>query len=223
MKNKLIFFFALTALLLYLPVRVHTVEKTTVVEVQPNRTFKETINHSKAIVIPVMRNVHGHGFEACSSVRIDVNTILTAGHCFDKGAPYVGQVFYYGTQLATVEAFVLDDKDHVAIKINRTFPNWARFSKRPTEKGDVVSILGNPAGMPDVFRVGYIAGHNSGWTMMDINIAGGDSGSGVFNSQGKLIGTVEVVSNRPLSHLGGFRPYNFDKDKLKAAGITFHY
>lgn len=221
MKNLFVSL-ALLFLVLYLPVRVETHEKIIIKEVAADPHFHEALLFDMPIVVPVMGQV-GTGYEACSSARVDVHAILTARHCFTNKMPTVGTVFFYGQDVATILAVAVDDNDHVAIRINKTFTSWATFSTDPIRQSERVSMLGNPAGMQNLFRTGYVTSFNNGWTMMDMNIACGDSGSGVFNSKGELIGTIETVSSFPIAHVASFRPYHFDQASLKKAGITFHY
>ena len=60
-------------------------------------------------------------------------------------------------------------------------------------------ILGNPGDLRDMFRHGLVAGHkvfpDIGFdaTLYDLNGYFGDSGSGIFNDQGQLVGVVSIL------------------------------
>lgn len=192
-------------------------------EVAPTNHYDQAIRHGRQIIIPAMRELTG--YSACSSTIVDVSSITTSRHCFNEYMPEVGQVIMIENQPATIMAFVLGEekRDQVAIRLNRTFPSWARITNDRPQVGARVFMLGNPGGLPNIFREGYVTNHDGRWNRLDLNVTKGDSGSGIFDSQGRLFGSLEQVSDKPLNHVAAFMGYKFDPVKLRTAGITLHY
>ena len=58
-------------------------------------------------------------------------------------------------------------------------------------------IIGNPWRLSDMYRHGYVSGHVPAerveMTLYDLNGYFGDSGAGIFNSQGQLVAVVSVL------------------------------
>jgi hypothetical protein len=137
-------------------------------------------------------SVHGHsvlvefvGDGHCSGTAIGPHTILTAAHCVSD---YPGAVIVNGVP-ANVERTHLDGGDQARIEVDITFDTWAEVGPA-AKQGDRVFLYGNPGILRDVLRRGYIAGAAEGLLLTDINIGHGDSGAGVFNDKGQVIGVV---------------------------------
>ena len=50
--------------------------------------------------------------------------------------------------------------------------------------------IGNPSSLRGQFREGYITGRYEGEFLIDARVFGGDSGSGIYNDRGQLVGVV---------------------------------
>jgi len=131
----------------------------------------------------------------CSATAVAKDVILTAKHCVEgdeKTLTIAGQTVPIG-QMAE------DGLDHVLIQVGVTFKTWA--SRGPTPKpGDAVRIYGNADGYEQIYRTGYVMGWAGYQLLMDMNCGLGDSGAGIFNDAGQLVGVVSAV------HVG--RAYN---------------
>jgi S1-C subfamily serine protease len=89
-------------------------------------------------------------------------------------------------------------------------------------------VWGNPGGLTDQFRTGYVAGQTEsyGKTAMTVQIPGffGDSGSGLFNTDGEVVGVTSVLL--PVEYQGvvfylmGYFPIVFTKEQLDEVGYV---
>lgn len=125
----------------------------------------------------------------CGGVAVGDHTILTAEHCID-GEPFTveGQV---------TRGIVLDGRDHALIQVEK--PLKARPAKlAPLPKLlDKVVEVGMPRGYGPLAREGTYSGtvkapDGSAWHVFSIRVAPGDSGSGIYDSKGRIITLVSI-------------------------------
>lgn len=136
----------------------------------------------------------------CSATSIGYKLILTATHCFNTG-----HLLTVNDQPVNVESYRDDGADHRVIVLDTDFPPYAKFGKVP-EQGDRAFFYGNPMGLRDVLRRGVVAGlADRGW-LVDMTVGPGDSGAGVFNDRGELIGVVYGYGNQHAFHIGLMQP-----------------
>lgn len=146
----------------------------------------------------------------CSATAIGPNKLLSATHCFEDGIPLVRA----GGEPVAVTGRVDDGNDHTILTVTVTFKRWARMGGLPT-RGERVRIWGNPAGMRDLYREGYLSGWHDGWLMYEMPVDRGDSGAAIFNGRGLIVGMVSIVA-RPgqfLTLCGG-KPFKFTKEQM---------
>ena len=166
-------------------------------------------------------SMHG-GKITCSGTAIGPHAVLTAKHCFDD----YDAVTIAG--LPVVVKQVLDDKnDHVILIVDRQFVHFASLAPPGTQLEQMarVYIFGNPSGYVDLYREGYVAGsvstdHGTA-TVYDLNGFYGDSGSAIFDMQGRVVGVVtnmEAQFDRfaELKFMLS-RPLHFDRADLQLA------
>lgn len=121
----------------------------------------------------------------CSGTAISRNVILTAAHCFGPGARLVK----INGQPAYAMKIVRSGKDHALVRVTMRFDRWATFGPAPTA-GDRIHWTGNPAGLESVFRQGHIAQITPEQILVQAPAFGGDSGAGIFNERGQLVGVL---------------------------------
>lgn len=137
----------------------------------------EEAAHRHAVVLEFTDNT------LCSGTVVGPHTILTVKHCVDR-YPWVAMV--NGTP-ANIERTHMDGGDQARIDVDLTFDTWAVIGA-PAKQGDRVFLYGNPLGLRDLLRRGYIAGNAGPFLAVDLISGGGDSGAGVFNERGEVIG-----------------------------------
>lgn len=120
----------------------------------------------------------------CSGTRVGAQIILTAKHCF-VGTTLVA----INGQPASVLAISESGEDHVLVKVTQRVRRWARFGLS-MRVGDHVSWTGNPAGMNMVYREGVVVSMSDNDIQLQAPVFGGDSGAGVFDKTGRVVGVV---------------------------------
>lgn len=130
----------------------------------------------------------------CSGTVVGPHTVLTAEHCL-VGAH---RLAIDGNPVKVVSV-TLDHSDHALVRVDRSFPAWAQVGGSPVY-GEPVFVLGNPGVLRDMYRHGYVSGHHMlkgmDVTLYDLNGYYGDSGSGIFNDSGELVGVVSVMQQQ---------------------------
>lgn len=116
-------------------------------------------------------------------------TVLTAEHCVDSVFQVQGQV---------PVKILLDGRDHALLVFQKPLiGNPAKLGPSPAV-GDEVLLWGRPLGIGPLLRVGVYSGpaldKDSGrvWMVYSFFGAGGDSGSGMFDYRGRIIGSVSI-------------------------------
>jgi S1-C subfamily serine protease len=120
-----------------------------------------------------------------------------------------------------------DGRDHVLVKVTARQMTIAHIGNKP-RKGDQVLILGNPLGWSNLMRFGRVAGYSDldclppiegkcDTMMVDINTAGGDSGSGYFNKRGEVVGVHSGTYSFGPWKLAFAYPLQFTVEQWKAA------
>ena len=125
----------------------------------------------------------------CSGTAISPDTLITAQHCLKGGTLRAVN----GTPVKVV-GIGKDKGDTLTIRVQGiAFEHWARFGPA-LEQGDEVQWFGNPAREPDMYRRGYVVRATDEAVLIDGIGFSGDSGSGVFDARGRLIGVLTGVS-----------------------------
>lgn len=155
------------------------------------------------------------GDASCSGTIIGPHAILTATHCFD-GVP-----IKVDGETVRIRGRLDDGADHTIIMLDKTYPRWARVGNAPRQAQHVY-YYGHPGGLIDQYREGRVSGKSSDhgriFTLYDINGWFGDSGAGIFNDDGELVGVVNVLVSTGGSdpmHLMGSQPLRFTRDEWR--------
>jgi serine protease Do len=126
----------------------------------------------------------------CSGTMRGPHEFSTARHCIDGGE----KVTKVNDQKVEMIGWRLTGKDSVIVSVRGvTFKHWPRTGV--AHQGDRVFWWGNPLGARDMYREGYVSGFFDGNMVVDATICHGDSGSGVFNEYGELVGIVSAMNN----------------------------
>lgn len=124
----------------------------------------------------------------CGGTAIGTHTVLTAKHCLAAGK-------LVSVNDRKVEAADITELagDVVTIEVTGiTFRRVAVIGGRPLQ-GDRVRWFGHPAGVSFLFRTGYIVRAWSDELVIDAQAFSGDSGSGVYDDRGRLIGVLSSM------------------------------
>jgi Trypsin-like peptidase domain len=152
----------------------------------------------------------GHGI--CSGTVVGPSVILTADHCFTETAPDdkssdgpdVLSILKPSSPPTTmlingrdtkIIAIVSDHNDHALVEVDYIFDHVATLSVRPIVVGSHIHYWGNPDGLVLVYREGYVATFIHELMMLDVNGFFGDSGSGVFDDNGHVIGVINTIDS----------------------------
>lgn len=120
----------------------------------------------------------------CSGTAIARDVLVTAQHCLGRPLRTIN-----GKPVKIV-GIGRDSKDLATVRVTGiTFTTWARFGPALAQ-GDRVRWFGNPGGVADVYREGYVVRATQDMVLVDARSYGGDSGSGVFDAQGRLVGVL---------------------------------
>jgi V8-like Glu-specific endopeptidase len=137
----------------------------------------------------------------CSGTAVAASVILSAGHCFETDeeenewgwkipAPTSMLVDGYKVNILAV---VKDDNDHALVKVDFVFHRWEKLSKPPAV-GTHVHYWGNPGGSNNVYREGYVTSFHHSTMMLDVKGFFGDSGAGIFDEYGNVVGVISYIS-----------------------------
>ena len=128
----------------------------------------------------------GFGSGLCSGTAIGPDLLITAQHCLREGGP----LRMVNGHAVTVVGIGKDKRDTLTVRIKGVaFKHWARMGPALTQ-GERVRWWGNPAREPDVYREGYVVRARTDQVLIDAHGFGGDSGSGIFDDEGRLIGVL---------------------------------
>lgn len=178
-----------------------------------------------AVFDSVLRiSLPGNG--VCSGTVVGVKTILTATHCIENTQKIILNEVSYD-----IEKILSDSRDHTFVVLkNSNFKNIAKLGSYP-KTGDNVYYFGNVGGKVLLLRKGYIAARHDWKFYIDAEVYYGDSGSGVFNEDGEVVGVVTTISGGTQSmdtlfkgwvyKFGAFDKYTFTKSMISEVGLQY--
>lgn len=136
----------------------------------------------------------------CSGVSVGGGFILTAEHCGCENDVTV--TFRSGAKLKAVAAHdpAKNNRDQVVVlRLEKDAPSYSTISRKSPSKGDKVTSYGYPGGKFSM-NEGLITTANKSFTETDFWILGGNSGGGLFNAEGRLVGIASArgdLNDRP--------------------------
>jgi hypothetical protein len=136
--------------------------------------------------------------EHCSGTAVGKDLLLTAAHCFRDS-----KLEKINDTPVTVIATVADGMDHVLARVSPGFETWATINPKLPESGERLRWMGNPGDLRFAFREGRIATVGVQDIYIDGRTFSGDSGSGLFNDAGEVVGVVSgavVMSTDNIFH-----------------------
>jgi hypothetical protein len=184
-----------------------------------NRSKKTERHQAAHLIIMVTRDDSGAIEEAggCSATAIGPHTLLTAAHCY-----LPGETLYIDSPAADVKSgvafgfhptdadFISDHEDHMLIDVpGAHFTAYIPLKNfRVPRQGEKYYLFGNPGGIADQYREGYVTGkviisaEDKGGIDAKSNtlyllvgpVVGGDSGSSIYAKNGQLIGIVTFAT-----------------------------
>ncbi len=132
----------------------------------------------------------------CSATAIGPDTILSAKHCFEN------KLVSVGGKPVTVVSSRTESRDRIVVKIKGvTFKHWAKRGPVPAQ-GDHLRFFGQPEGIPDMYREAIVARVFADGIMLQTTVCGGDSGAGLLNAKGEVVGVVSAVTGDRVCKFG---------------------
>jgi hypothetical protein len=181
------------------------------------------IAHKTTHRLEIELNNGRHGI--CSATAIGETKLLTATHC-EVTAPQVAgnSVFKLDGVTILVARIERDGKDHSILFLkDHKFKDFAALSQAGLNQGEHIYIWGEPNGLEDIYREGVVVGKSDDVILLDLNGYFGDSGAGIFNSKGEVIGVISVIQDEnespTMPHLKfmGAYPLGFRGEQLAAS------
>lgn len=155
---------------------------------------------------------------------LEVTVILTAGHCVEDRN--ITEMEVDGEE-ATITQTILDGRDH-AILVTDLPPRAGARLAPPPRVTERVYFWGNSR-FEDLFRRGTVAKvepepHSlmpdvPNWVIIDAQAAPGDSGSGIFDQNGKVVGVLSVGVTWSAVLMTGCFPYNFERAAIEGVVV----
>ena len=162
--------------------------------------------------------VVGTGY-SCTGTAIGPHALLTASHCELPTDTITITHTIDGPEPETIQIVgrIRDEEDHsiYLLEGNTPFKDIAQF-RTPTNPvpGMQVFMAGAPADQGPLYRVGVYSGPGAedekGWEMFSMMIGHGDSGSAIFDKDGKIgwvLSDAEDASHPPTAAFRDFRRY----------------
>ena len=122
----------------------------------------------------------------CSGTATGPNEITTASHCLSSRLLSVN-----GERTNMLHSRKVG-RDITLIYVDRRNTAVAQWRDTAPVQGERIRYWGNPLGMRDQYREGYVSGQQGDAYLVDVEIAPGDSGAAVYDLQGRIIGVVSA-------------------------------
>ena len=125
--------------------------------------------------------------------------ILSAGHLV-KEKTDVLKLYDHGVEVTDLKIVKLENdfpkQDLVLFKMERTITDpkyYIEIAEKEPLQADSVYILGNPMGLEDTLSDGRVIGFKDNYMHIIGTSYHGNSGGGVFNQEGRLLGVISTI------------------------------
>ena len=185
---------------------------------------------SGTVVAPTIILTAAHCFEEDTSPKEDTSIKVKsspkkkkeADHKKDETADPNTSMKINGRETKII-SIVSDGNDHVLVEVDHVFENYAVIGARPIA-GDHIHFWGNPARLNMVYREGYVSHFIHGMMMMNVNGFFGDSGGGIFDDSGHIVGVINIINVHPymgvMFSLMGSDPLEFTDQQYQMMGVA---
>lgn len=124
----------------------------------------------------------------CSATATGASEITTAKHCVTGFT--LRQVNEHRVAVAGIR-YVGEDVAVITLSAPM-FTRWAHPGPTP-KPGDRIRYWGTPLGIPNVYREGIVVAITSKSIAVDLQVCHGDSGAGMFDDAGRMVGVVVAM------------------------------
>jgi hypothetical protein len=186
--------------------------------------------HKATFTILTLNEKNAEGAE-CSATALSEHVLLTAAHCrIPGGKVYLNQTHAPFNHPLEVSETFYDNQDHMLLVLpGVSFKHFVKYDPadyKPLALTEHYYLWGNPAMLPDQYREGYVTGIinmpsdnevmvSSPIMMLSGPVVGGDSGSGIFAEDGRLVGVLTWgIENGAFA---GMYPLAFTSEQLAQA------
>lgn len=146
------------------------------------------------------------GTALCSATAVGPHALLTASHCEEPTDKLSIQGEKDDADITIVDR-IRDGQDHTIYLLSGvTFKDFVVVdTQHKLQQGEDVFFFGNPGAFYDLFRKGYYSGivqndnpfsNAPAHLMFDLNDWHGDSGSGIFDSNGDIVAVLSGMSTQ---------------------------
>lgn len=143
-------------------------------------------------VVKLVTPLGGGRKSICSGVAVGKRLIATAAHCMRDG--FTPEIYTHDAQVCeAASATVHASRDVALIRVSGCRLKKAEIGNAP-QQGDTVSIVGHPLGQEWSLSSGVVSRIlPNGTIQVDAAVNFGNSGGGVYDKYGRLIGIVSYL------------------------------
>lgn len=127
----------------------------------------------------------------CTAYAVGKQALATAHHC------WLGNKIKVDGQPAVINQVITDGEDHDLWLVSGiTFKDYVALNIRVPAMGEHIHLWGNPSGIRDQYREGYVMGFDKDGShkniLFDLHTMPGDSGALIFGADGSVVGMTHA-------------------------------
>ena len=146
----------------------------------------------------------------CSATAVSDDVILSAEHCWNDGDRLVS----INGEAVSALKMEKDGHDHVLVRVTKKFKRWSRIGANPYV-GDRVRFWGCALGLNFAYREAYVSLKDKDQILYDGMSGPGDSGAGLFDGDGVVVGVVTGAKSHRTFVLMWTMPLQFTPRQLR--------